>query len=107
MKPIQFILVPIFLFLMLSLGRRLRQQPILRLMVWALLAAGIVFTIFEDSSTMIANLLGIGRGVDMIIYLSLLGLGVSSILLYLRTRSLEQKIAELIRLQSLQEARKP
>ncbi|MFK7926296.1 MAG: DUF2304 family protein [Bacteroidia bacterium] len=107
MKPIQWILIPIFLFLMVSLGRRLKSQPLLRSLVWGLLLAGIIFTVFEDSSTFLANALGIGRGVDMVIYLSLLGLGVSSILLYLRTRRLEQKLAEIVRQQAIQDVDKP
>jgi len=107
MKPIQWILVPVFLFLMISLGRRLNGQPVLRLLVWGLLLSGIVFTVFEDSSTYLANALGIGRGVDMVIYLSLLGLGVSSLLLYLRTRRLEQRLAEIVRQQAIQDTSKP
>lgn len=107
MKPIQWILVPVFLFLIVSLGRRLKSQPLLRLFVWGLLLAGIIFTVFEDSSTYLANALGIGRGVDMVIYLSLLGLGVSSIMLYLRTRRLEQKLAEIVRQQAIQDVQKP
>lgn len=106
MKPIQWILVPVFLFLMISLGRRLNGQPVLRLLVWGLLLSGIIFTVFEDSSTYLANALGIGRGVDMVIYLSLLGLGVSSLLLYLRTRRLEQRLVEIVRQQAIQDTQK-
>jgi hypothetical protein len=102
MKPIQFILIPLFAFLMIVLGRKLKSHPVLRALVVLLLLAGMIFTAFDESSTIIANALGIGRGVDLVMYLSLLGLGVGCLLLYLRTLRLERMLIELVRQEAIE-----
>jgi len=101
MKPIQFILVPVLIFLLFFFWRRLSSVPVLKWLVSLLLCLGIYFVVDLDSSTRVANLLGIGRGVDLVMYLSLLGLGVGWILLYLRIRKLERKLTEVVRNVSL------
>ncbi len=107
MKPIQFILIPLFVFLMVVFGRKLKGHPFLRVVVLLLLLLGIIFTAYDESSTYLANALGIGRGVDLVMYLSLLGLGVGCLLLYLRTLRLERMLTELIRKDALDKAEKP
>ncbi|MEM7367584.1 MAG: DUF2304 domain-containing protein [Bacteroidota bacterium] len=104
MKPIQFILLPIFFLLLIVFFRKLRPYPILKYLTACILLAAMVFTAFLDSSTFIANWLGVGRGVDLVIYLSLMGLTVSCLLLYLRTMRLEHLLTEVIRSQSIQYA---
>ncbi|MEL6134341.1 MAG: DUF2304 domain-containing protein [Bacteroidota bacterium] len=76
----------------------------MRILVMGILSAGLFFLLFPDSSTLIAQELGIGRGVDLIIYLSLLGLTVSCVLLYLRTLRLQEQLTEVIQRQALREA---
>ncbi|MEZ4826708.1 MAG: DUF2304 domain-containing protein [Bacteroidia bacterium] len=103
MKPIQFILVPVLVFLLALFYRRLRRQPVMRVLVMVVLIAGLIFSIFPDSSTVIANFLGIGRGADLIMYVGMLGLSAVSVLLYLRTLKLEQMITKIIRDKALED----
>lgn len=107
MKPIQFILVPLFIFWLGVFWVRFKGQPLLRLITGGVLLTGLVFTLFPDSSTQLAHYLGVGRGVDMVIYLSLLGLVVGCLLLYLRILKLERQLTELTRQQAIQNAQKP
>lgn len=104
MKPIQFILIPLFLFLMGVFWTRLKAHPGLRILVILLLLGATIFTAFEDSTSVIANALGIGRGVDLVMYLSLLGLAVVCLLLYLRILRLEKTVREVVRTDALQHA---
>lgn len=106
MKPIQLILLPILILLLIVFFRKLRPYPILKYLTVSILLLAMVFTTFLDSSTILANWLGVGRGVDLVIYLSLLGLTVSSLLLYLRTMRLEQLLTKVIRTQSIQNVQK-
>lgn len=107
MKPIQFILVPLFLFWLGVFWVRFKKQPLIRGLVSMVLIVAIIFTVFPDSSTQLANYLGVGRGVDMAIYLSLVGLVVGGLLLYLRILKLERQIVELTRQQAIIQAQKP
>jgi hypothetical protein len=45
----------------------------------------------------IAALFGVGRGADLIIYLSLVGLGLVTLLLYSKLQETEDQLTELVR----------
>ncbi|MEM7658641.1 MAG: DUF2304 domain-containing protein [Bacteroidota bacterium] len=106
-KPIQYLLIPVLGLLLVLFFVRLKRHPLIRILVSLILIAALVFTIDLDSSTRLAQWLGIGRGVDLVIYLSLLGLTVSCILLYLRTVKLEALLTELARNQAIEEGKAP
>ena len=106
MKPIQFILVPVLLFLIILFWRKLKGHPFLKWLVSGILTLMMVFTIFLESSTKIANTLGIGRGVDFVTYVALLSLTIVCIFLYLRTVRLERMITEMVRENAISEVRK-
>ena len=101
MKPIQVIFISLFTFLIIYFGRKLKQHMVLKVALWLILLGAIFFTVFQDSSTVIANYLGIGRGVDLIIYLSLIGLLICCVLLYVRIVQLERRLAEVVRVQAM------
>lgn len=107
MRPIQVFLIPILVILAGHFYQRLRHRPWLRLLVTAIFLTAIGFTFFPDASTIVANYLGIGRGVDLLIYLALLGLTVSCVLLYLRILRLEERLANLTRAMALGGAEAP
>lgn len=107
MRPIQFILIPLLLFWLLLFWVRLRRQPLMRALSSLVLGTALVFTLFPDSSTWVAHTLGVGRGVDVVIYLGMIGLTVGSILLYLRVLHLERKLAEVARELALLQAQPP
>ena len=108
MKPIQFILVPLLILLLIIFIPRLRQQRVLKIIFILIITAIMVFTIFLDSSMVLAQYLGIGRGVDLVMYFGMLGLSVCCLLLYLRMQQLQQQLTELARQMALRgTTRKP
>lgn len=62
-----------------------------------------VILFYPKLTSYLADLLGIGRGIDVIIYLSIVGLFYLVFRLYLKTEKLNQKIAKLAQKEALQE----
>lgn len=62
------------------------------------LALGILFTIKPEVSDQIANLVGVGRGADLIIYLYILGTNFIILILFIKIKALGRQITELTRL---------
>jgi len=69
MAPI--IIVGLVLIALYAGTKRLSGLQILG--VTALTAVGIIFVLFPNVSTKVANFLGVGRGTDLIFYLAVLG----------------------------------
>ena len=107
MTPFQFIIAPLLIVLLIVLERRLRKQWLVRLLVVLLMLGGLGFVLVPQASTWLAHLLGIGRGVDLLLYLGLLGLSVTCLLLYLKLSDMQRQLTELARQQALLQARKP
>lgn len=103
MRPIQILLLVLLVAAAIFFERRLRNQLFLKLLFLALMGGAILFTIVPTWSTVIANFLGVGRGVDLIIYLSLLGLTICCLLLYLKIQELQKQLTELARKQALEQ----
>ena len=61
------------------------------------LALGILFTIRPEVSDQIANLVGVGRGTDLIIYLYILGTNFIVLILFIKIRAMGRQITELTR----------
>ena len=107
MRPVQFILI-----VLLALGTylyfsRLRSGLLDRVMVLLFAVAGAAMTVVPDFTTKVANLVGVGRGVDLFFYLSILGLAFVCLLLYSRVRQLESSITELARALAIKKANTP
>lgn len=103
MRPIQFILIPILVVVLLVFTPKLKRSALLQGMFVLVILVLMLFVIMPDWSTIVANFLGIGRGVDLIMYLGLLSLGVLGLLLFLRIRKLEEKLVHLVREKALEE----
>ena len=54
-----------------------------------------------DLVTWVANLIGVGRGTDLVLYLLVVVFTVSTVGQYQRVRQLEDRLAELTRTQAL------
>lgn len=70
------------------------QTFILWLILWILLA---IFAISPDSSTFLAKLLGIGRGLDLILIFGIILAYYLLFRLYLKIEKIDQNITELVR----------
>jgi hypothetical protein len=66
-----------------------------------------VFVIFPSLTTEIANFIGVGRGTDLLLYLSLIGFSFIIIILYSKQRRLEQLLTEILRKNAIQNVREP
>jgi hypothetical protein len=83
----------IFLYFIIRLKKRLLDLIILFLMI----AGAVVFILWPDLTTMIAKKLNVGRGTDLILYLSILIFWFMILKLYTRVRKLEQMFTKIIR----------
>lgn len=84
--------------------RRLRSSYVDAILILLFMAAGLVFIFFPELSNRVAHFLGVGRGADMIFYISILFFAFLIMKLYAKTRKLEQMITKIIRDESLKNA---
>jgi small membrane protein len=104
MKPIQYILILLLLGGVVRYFRAFRSKLFHRLVVLALFVLGAGLVLLPDSATDFANLLGVGRGADLVTYLALLMFGYLWLLFYSRIRFLERKHTELVRALAIENA---
>ena len=104
MKSIQFILIILCLLATTAGGLVFRFKLGYRLLGLFLFAAAVSFVLFPDATSSIANLLGVGRGTDLLVYLGLLAGVYSVLLLYSRTRRLERRMTEQLRAIAIRDA---
>lgn len=107
MKLIQFILVPLLLALIITYFKRLRSTLLDRIIVLSLGAVGIMMVLFPNLTQSLAQILGVGRGADLITYFGLVGLAFLIILQYDKIRKLETKITSVTRDEALRKANSP
>lgn len=100
MSIIQILIV---LFALFAIWRTIRQfragaLTLLWLMVWVLfwIAVGGV-TLMPQTTDVIATVLGVGRGVDVVIYLSIITLFYLVFRLFVKIEDLEREITQLVR----------
>jgi hypothetical protein len=110
MLVIQILVV---LFVLLTLGRlwgRFRRHTIspVELAVWTgFWFALAVVVLVPDITWTLARLLGVGRGVDAVLYLAIVGLSYAMFRQYLHIRRVEQQLTQLVRQLALAQAEKP
>lgn len=107
MTSIKLILVLLSLLAAVLAGVVFRSRLALRLLTVVIFFAAAGFILFPDSTMVIAHFLGVGRGTDLLLYLSIFGGLNAFLLLYMHVRRLEQKLTEHIRAVALQNAQSP
>ena len=100
-KYILIVLLACFLFYVLLLPRRSLLRKSFILLFVALMLA---FTVNPEWSTELARLVGVGRGVDLLFYLSHLVLFFIAFMYYLKFRELEVRFTKLVRQLALSSA---
>jgi hypothetical protein len=81
-----------------------RARLVYRLLAVMLFLAATVFIFLPDLTTVIARSLGVGRGTDLLLYVSLIAGVHIVLLLYRRTRELEHRMTELVRAAAIRDA---
>ena len=107
MKLIQVILVPFLLLMTFFYFSRLRSRFFDRLLVLILGIAGTVMVVVPGTAAALAQFLGVGRGVDVVIYLAITGLGFLVLLLFSKMRELEAQLTEAVRNQAIKNPSEP
>ncbi len=107
MSLIQILLVLGIIVISAYMYIRLRSTLFDVLLIILFLMTGIFLVLFPDTSTEIANFVGVSRGADLLFYFSILFLFFLVLKLYSRLRRIEQKFTELVRKKSLDEAEVP
>lgn len=104
MNNIQLVLLTGVAFIGFYFIIRLKKRLLDILFLLALVAAAVIFIIWPDMTTRLAKFLGVGRGADLVFYISILIFWFVILKLYVRMRKLEQTFTELIRQDALQKA---
>jgi len=107
MTVIQALLIAAICLLLILYYKSFKNQAIKRLLFLFVFALGLVFVLFPELTNHIANLLGIGRGADLLLYFSVIGGFLALILIYSKFKELERSVAELVRRQAILHAKIP
>lgn len=83
---------------------RLRSTLLDVILIFLAMGTGIFFVLFPDYTTRLANWVGVGRGVDLLVYLGFLFMFFLIIKLYSRIRKMEQNFTEVVRKKSIEDA---
>lgn len=101
MSGIKILLITGIAFVGVYFFIRLRNTILDLVLLFALVAAAIVFVLFPDLTTDIAHRLGVGRGADLIFYTSIIIFWFVILKLYARIRRLEQIVTDVVRKDAL------
>ena len=107
MNPIKLVLILSFLSLAVWAFRnrsRVGLRAGARLLALILTAAAIVSVLQPSITQEVANVLGVTRGTDLILYGFIVVLALTSVGTYFRFREHEQRIAELVRASAIRDA---
>lgn len=99
MSPIQIALTAVFGFLVLRVLAATRRGRIRwpRALLWAVVwSAGLVAVWFPETTTRMARLIGVGRGADAILYVSIALLSYLVFRLYVLLDRQEQALTRLV-----------
>lgn len=104
MTLFQWLVIPVLaLFLLLEIhglrtGRIRRTIRLMRMTIWAV---AIGLTVFPQLSSKLAAYVGIGRGVDLVVYLFMIAAAVAWLHMQTQFQKLQRSIVSLSRAQAL------
>jgi hypothetical protein len=104
MNGIQIVLLTGIIFIGLYFIIRWKKRLLDIFLLSSMMICAVVFIIWPDIPQAIANKLGVGRGADLIFYISILIFWFVVLKLYIRIRKLEQSFTEFIRTEALKNA---
>ncbi len=104
---IKILLVAAFLAILvyfLRSRRSIRASAWMRILMVGFVVAAIAAVLYPDELTTIANMLGVGRGADLLLYATVAALVFSLLVIYGKFKDAEARIAELARHVSILES---
>lgn len=84
----------------------LRSRRLSRFLVLALAALSVIFVLHPELTSRIAHFLGVGRGVDLMLYIFLVATVYALLQLYARVRTLDWQVTQLTRALAIANVRK-
>jgi hypothetical protein len=104
MTGIQLLLLTGVVFIGLYFIIRSKKRLLDLFLLFILVATAVVFIIWPDLTNSIARRLKVGRGADLIFYISILIFWFVVLKLYARMRRMEQALTDMARKQALDKA---
>ncbi|PZR26209.1 MAG: DUF2304 domain-containing protein [Citrobacter freundii] len=103
MNGIQLLLITSIVLIAVYFFTRMHNSLLDLILLLTLVGAALVFVLFPDLTSTLAHRLGVGRGADLVFYLSIVIFWFVILKLYARIRRLESTVTELIRKDALKE----
>jgi len=103
MNGIQLLLVTCIVLIAVYFFARVHNSVLDILLLLVLVSTALVFILFPDITSKIAHKLGVGRGADLVFYLSIIIFWFVIIKLYVRIRKLEKIVTDVVRRDALGE----
>ena len=97
MIPAQPILLAVFAAVVFLYFARLRSRNTDGLLILLCFGIAALLVLRPNVATLLANMVGIGRGVDLVFYLAIPGLLLLILVLFARTRDLNLKLTAALR----------
>lgn len=104
MTIIQLTLTVCLILIGIYMYTRLRSTLLDMILILLATGTGIFFVLFPDFTTQLAHWMGVGRGVDLLLYLGFLFLFFLIIKLYARIRKMEHNFTDVVRNNSIKDA---
>lgn len=101
MNGIQIVLLIGIVLIAVYFFARLHNSLLDILLLLVLVGTALIFVFFPDLTSTIAHRLGVGRGVDLVFYISIITFWFVIIKLYVRIRKLEKTITDIVRKDAL------
>lgn len=102
MNGIKILLITGIAFIAVYFFIRLRNSLFDLILLLLMIATAIVFIVFPNITNELANMMGVGRGADLVFYTSILIFWFIILKLYGRIRKLEQIITKIVRKDALE-----
>lgn len=100
MRPIQFLLLAFVLLAIIKVIQKYKQREVhlFEFLLWiALWIGAAVIVTFHETTQFFADLLGIGRGADLILYVGLMAAFYLILRIHLTLDRVEHEITEIVR----------
>jgi len=103
MNGIQILLITGVVLIAVYFFVRLHNSILDILLLLVLVGTAMIFIFFPDLTNAIAHRLGVGRGADLVFYLSIIIFWFVILKLYARIRKLEKIVTEVVRKDTLEQ----
>ena len=101
MNGIQLLLITSIVLIAVYFFMRMNNSLLDLLLLLVMVGAALLFILFPDLTSRLAHRLGVGRGADLVFYLSIVIFWFVILKLYARIRRLERIVTEVVRKDAL------